>query len=100
MFKPGGLGRDLGLSIGWGEGAAGAGGPAAAGGGHWLLVGSGPLPEAAISRDTNYAGSALFGLGPEGKKVDQTAAIGFLSNSVQEPGVMCALPVIGCHARV
>ena len=58
MFKPGGLGRDLGLSIGWGEGAAGAGGPAAAGGGHWLLVGSEQLPDELMGSGKGHAGSA------------------------------------------
>ena len=50
VFEPGGLSRGLGLPRWWGGGAAGGRCPAAAGGEHWLLVGSEPLPEVAVSR--------------------------------------------------
>ena len=46
---------------------------------------------------TNNAGSALFRLGHQGKQLDEAAGIGFLSGSVEEPGVMSALPKNGCH---
>ena len=48
MFQPWRLSRSLRLRRCWGEGAAGVCGPAAASGGHWLLVGSEPLPEVAV----------------------------------------------------
>lgn len=57
VFQPGGLDRRQSLRCCW---DGGAGCPAAAGGGHWLLVGSEPLPVTEMSRETNYAGSALF----------------------------------------
>jgi hypothetical protein len=48
VFQPGGLSRSFVLRLWWGAGATGGGCPAAAGGGHGLLVGSEPLPEAVI----------------------------------------------------
>lgn len=60
MLQPGGLGRGLGLRLWRGEGAIGCGCPAAAGGGHWLLAASRPLPEAVAKREKGHAGSAWF----------------------------------------
>lgn len=49
----------VGLRCCRGGGDAECGRPGAAGGGHWLLVGSKPLPEAAVvGRGEGYAGSA------------------------------------------
>jgi hypothetical protein len=50
----------------------------AAGGGHGLLVGSGPLPEGAMSGGKFNAGSAWFQSDHLGKRVGQSEGHGFL----------------------
>jgi hypothetical protein len=88
----------LGLRLGWGCGAAGGSCLAAAGGGHWLLVGSEPLPEAVIGCEQGYAASAWFQLDHSGKRVGQTELHGFIRGSAYEPGWMSHLHETGWHA--
>jgi hypothetical protein len=57
VFKPGRLSRSLRLRRWGGEGAAGGGWPAAAGGGHGLLMESELLPVAAMDDMNDHAGS-------------------------------------------
>ena len=94
MFQPGGLVRQC----RWGSDTAGYGRPAAAGGGHWLLVGSQPLPEAMVGRGESYAGSAWFQSDHPGRQVGQGEGQGFLCGSVCEPGLRIHLPESDCHA--
>ena len=77
MFQPGGLGRQC----RWGSETAGCGCPAAAGGEHWLLVGSEPLPEAGISIKTAYAESSLFWSACRACRSYTPRALGFISGS-------------------
>lgn len=64
MFQPGGLVGEM--RLGRGGAAAEGGCSAAAGGGHWLLVGSEPLPEAIVDGEKENAGSAWFRSDKEG----------------------------------
>jgi hypothetical protein len=77
VLQPRGLARCLGLCLWKGEGSAGCGRPAAAGGGHWRLVSSQLLPVAEMVGRTNNAGSALFWSGHQGQQVEQTAGLGY-----------------------
>ena len=56
------------LRLWWGGEAAGVCCPAAAGGGHWLLVGSEPLPEAVIGCGQGYSATAWFQSDHPGKQ--------------------------------
>ena len=76
MLQPGGLSRGLGLRLWRGEGAIGDGCPAAVGGGHWLLLVITALASGGMVGRKNNAGSALFGLGHQGKQLDQAAGLG------------------------
>ena len=78
VLQPVGLSRGLGLRLWRGEGDIGGGCPAAAGGGHWLLLGSEPLPEAPVPRAESYAGSAWFQSDHLGKRVGQSEGSGVL----------------------
>jgi hypothetical protein len=66
VFQPGGLGWGLRLRLWRGGMTAGAGCPAAAGGGHGLLAGSSPLPEASMSYWAIHTGSLRFGTKHQG----------------------------------
>jgi hypothetical protein len=98
VFQPGGLVMKVGVRCCRGGGAGGCGRPVAAGGGHWLLVGSGPLPEAVIGSGEGYAESAWFQSDHPGKRVDQKEGQGLLCGSVYEPGLMNHLPETDWHA--
>jgi hypothetical protein len=75
VLQPGGVRRSLSLRRWWG---GGVGCPAAAGGGHWLLVGSEPLPEVVVGRVDGDAGSACFQSDHLGKRVGQSEGPGVL----------------------
>jgi hypothetical protein len=71
VFQPGGLGRQC----RWGSDTAGYGHPASAGGGHWLLAGSEPLPE------------AVFGSGEAMQNLHGSSQIIRASESVRVRGI-------------
>ena len=91
MLQPGGLGREC----RGGSETAGCGWPAAAGGGHWLLVGSEPLPVAVIGSGVGHAGPGWFKSDHPGSRVGQAEGHWFICGSAYEPGLRVHLPEIG-----
>jgi hypothetical protein len=95
VFQPGELVTRV--RLGRGGGTAGGRCTRAAGGGHLMLAGSSPLPEASMGYRAIHARFASCWSGRQGKQVDQFGGLGFLCGSAEEPRVISSVPKVGSH---